>query len=171
MDIVLVKILLVLLYFALTVVLFSTALGLPGNWILVAVALVVAISSRFTTMTWAYLLVCAGLAVLGELIESALGAIVVIRRGGTWWGVLGSVVGGLVGAVAGAGVAPPVGAVLFGFVGAFGGAVAGELVTQRRLEPALRIGFWSFVGRMAAVTIKLAMGFAILWIIIARTWS
>jgi uncharacterized protein YqgC (DUF456 family) len=169
-DVVLVQILLVLLYIALGLVLLTTALGVPANWILVGVALVVALASRFTAMTWGHLALCVGLAGVGEVIESVLGAIFIVRRGGTWWGVVGSIAGGLLGVVLGAGVAPPFGAVAFGFVGAFAGAVAGEMARQRRLEPALRIGVWSFVGRMAAVAAKVALGFAILWVIIVTTW-
>lgn len=164
------QILFVLLYIVLTFVWLSTALGFPGNWILVGAALVIALISRFESMTWWMLLACAGLAGLGEIIESTLGAVIVIRRGGTWWGVAGSIIGGFAGAILGAGVIPPVGVVVFAFVGAFAGAVLGELAKQRRMEPAVRIGFWSFVGRMLAVVAKLAMGFAIIWIIIVTTW-
>ena len=170
MDVITFKILFVLLYLVLTGVLLSTVLGFPGNWVLVGVALVVALISRFTAMGWGYLLLCAGLATLGEIIESSLGAVIVVRRGGTWYGVAGSVLGGFAGVLVGAGIAPPFGSVALGFVGAFAGAVAGELVKQRQLEPAMRIGFWSFIGRMLAVTAKLGVGCAILWIIIVTTW-
>lgn len=170
MDIVLFKILLVLLYIVLSVVLLSTTLGFPGNWILVGIAVIIALVTRFTDMTWGYLLLCGGLATLGEVIESSLGAVMVVRRGGTWWGVVGSVVGGFAGVILGAGLIPPFGSLLLGLVGAFGGAVGGELIKQRRIEPAMRIGFWSFVGRMLAVAVKLAVGCVILWIIIATTW-
>jgi uncharacterized protein YqgC (DUF456 family) len=169
-EIVLFKILFVLLYIVLTAVLLSTALGFPGNWILVGVAVVIALVSRFSGMTWGYLLLCAGLATLGEVIESTLGAVVVVRRGGTWWGVAGSVVGGFVGVILGAGIAPPFGSVALGFLGAFLGAVLGEYAKQRQLEPAMRIGFWSFVGRMLAIAAKLSVGCVVLWIIMVTTW-
>jgi uncharacterized protein YqgC (DUF456 family) len=169
-DIIVFKILFVLLYIALAAILLSTTLGFPGNWILVGVALVIALISRFSAMTWGYLLLCAGLATLGEVIESSLGAVIVVRRGGSWRGVVGSVVGGLAGVILGAGVIPPLGSVIFGFMGAFAGAVAGEIIKQRRIEPAMRIGFWSFVGRMLAVAAKLGVGCVILWIIMATTW-
>ncbi len=170
MEVVLFKILFVLFYIVLTAVLLSTALGLPGNWILVGVAVIIALVSRFSTMTWGYLLLSVGRATLGEVIESTLGAVVVVRRGGTWWGVAGSVLGGFAGVILGAGVAPPFGSVVFGFIGAFLGAVLGEFAKQRQLEPAMRIGFWSFVGRMLAVAAKLSVGCVVLWIIIATTW-
>ena len=169
MDI-LYQVLFVLLYIVLAGVMLSTALGFPGNWVLVAVALVIALVSKFAGMTWLYLLICVGLATLGEIIESALGAVIVIRRGGTWWGVAGSILGGFAGVAVGAGLAPPFGAVALGLLGAFAGAVAGEMAKHRQLEPAVRIGFWSFVGRVAATTVKIAMGVGILWVIILATW-
>jgi uncharacterized protein YqgC (DUF456 family) len=169
-DIVVFKILFVLLYMALGVVLLSTTLGFPGNWVLVGVAVVIALITRFSTMTWGYLLLCAGLATLGEVIESSLGAVIVVRRGGSWWGVAGSVAGGFAGVLVGASLIPPFGSVVLGLIGAFTGAVIGELAKQRRIEPAMRIGFWSFVGRMLAAAVKLAMGCGILWIIMMTTW-
>jgi uncharacterized protein YqgC (DUF456 family) len=169
-EVILFKILLVLLYIVLTAVWLSTVLGFPGNWILVGVAVIIALVSRFSAMTWGYLLLCVGAATLGEVVESTLGAVVVVRRGGTWWGVAGSVLGGFAGVILGAGVAPPLGSVVFGFVGAFFGAVLGEFARQRQLEPAVRIGFWSFVGRMLAVAAKLSVGCVVLWVIIVATW-
>lgn len=170
MEVILFKTLFVLLYIVLGLVLVSTTLGFPGNWVLVAVAVLIALLSGFDGMTWGYLLVCVSLAVLGEIIESVLGLVIVARRGGGRWGILGSFVGGLVGVVLGAGVVPPLGSVVLGFAGAFAGAVAGEYYAQRRMEPAVRIGFWSFVGRMAAVAGKMLVGCGILWIIVRTTW-
>jgi uncharacterized protein YqgC (DUF456 family) len=169
-EIVLYKILFALLYIVLVGVLLTTALGIPGNWILVGVALIIALVSKFTAMTWTWLLVCLGLAVVGEIIESVLGVVVVARRGGGRWGIIGSVVGGFLGVILGAGIAPPLGSLVFGFVGAFAGAVVGEWIKQRRMEPAVRIGSWSFVGRVLAMSGKVVMGCGILAIIIARTW-
>lgn len=170
MEIFLYKFLFVLLYIVLTAVLFSTTIGLPGNWILVGAALVVALIDGFTTMTWGYLLLCVGLAVVGEVIEAVLGAVIVARRGGSRWGVIGGIVGGFAGVIVGAPIVAPLGSVIFGFVGAFAGAVIGELSRNRQVEPALRIGVWSLMGKGAAVTAKLAVGCAILAIIISKTW-
>lgn len=170
MEIVLYKILFILLYFILGAVLLTTVVGIAGNWILVGVALVVALITRFEAMNWWLLLLCAGLATVGEVVEAALGAVIIARRGGGRWGVIGSIVGGLAGVVLGAGVAPPFGSVILGFVGVFLGAVLGEYYKQRRMEPAVRIGFWSFVGRMGAIAAKLALGCGILWVIVATTW-
>lgn len=164
------KILLVILYLGLGLFLLSTVIGLPGNWILVGAALVAALVTGFDGLTLPTLLLCIGLAVLGELIESLLGIVIVAKRGGSKLGVLGSIAGGLAGVVLGAGLVPPVGSVLLGFVGAFLGAVFGEILHQPDLNVALHVGFWSFIGRMAAMAAKLSVGCVIFWLIIRSTW-
>jgi hypothetical protein len=38
------------------------------------------------------------------------------------------------------------------------------------VDEAMRVGFWSFVGRAAAAMAKVAVGLGIIWIIIVKTW-
>ena len=164
------KALLVVLYTGLSLALFSTVVGLPGNWILVVAALVTGIATGFGKLTVTTVLLCAGLAALGELIESVLGAVIVAKRGGSKAGVVGSIIGGFVGVVLGSGLFPPLGSVVLGFVGGFLGAVVGEMLRQPDLDNALRIGFWSFVGRTTAIAAKLSVGCVIFWLILRATW-
>jgi uncharacterized protein YqgC (DUF456 family) len=169
-QIVLYKALLVLFYIYLFVALALNIVGLPGNWILVATAAVVALVPHFGDLTWTYFFVILGLALLGEAIESLLGLVVVAKKGGTRWGVFGSFLGGIGGVVVGSAVAPPFGGVVLGFVGAFAGAVAGEYIREQRGDQAVRVGFWAFVGRSLAIMGKIACGLGIVWILILRTW-
>ncbi|MGD8414778.1 MAG: DUF456 domain-containing protein, partial [Candidatus Latescibacterota bacterium] len=111
-----------------------------------------------------------GLAALGEVIESLLGLVVVARKGGTRWGVLGSFLGGILGVIAGSALAPPFGGIVLGFVGAFAGAVTGEYIREQKSDQAVRVGFWAFVGRSLAIMGKVACGAGIVWIIISKTW-
>jgi len=169
METLLVKTGLVLLYLVLCASLILTVLGLGGNWVLVGAALVIKLTG-LSGMTWTWLAVAVGIAILGEVLEAVVGLVVVAKKGGTRWGVAGMFVGGIAGAVLGAPVAPPLGSVVFGFVGAFVGGGVGEYLRSRRLDDAVRIGFWSFVGRSAATAGKVAAGLCILWIIVATTW-
>jgi uncharacterized protein YqgC (DUF456 family) len=164
------KILLVLLYLFCLLSLFSMVVGIPGIWILVAVALIYALATHFTAMTWFYLLLCVGLAALGEIVESFLGVAMVAKRGGGKQGMLGTFLGGLLGAIIGAPLAPPLGSILLGFAGAFAGAVVGQYIAYRNLDAAVRVGFWAFMGKALAIVVKLGLGFAIFWIIVIRTW-
>ena len=170
MPLVLHKILLVLLYAGLGLTALSTMIGLPGNWILVAVALVVGLVTGFAKLTLIQFLVCVGLAVLAEVIESLLGVVIVAKRGGSKLGMIGSIVGGFAGVLLGGGLFPPVGSVILGFAGAFLGAVFGEILHNPDMKVALHVGFWSFVGRMTAMAAKLSCGCVIYWIILRATW-
>lgn len=170
MQVVLYKALLVLFYVYLVGALALNVVGLPGNWVLVATAAVVALVPGFGELTWTWFFVVLGLAVLAEAIESLLGLVVVARKGGTRWGVAGSFLGGVAGVVAGSAVAPPLGGVVLGFVGAFAGAVAGEYLRERRADRAMRVGFWAFAGRSLALVGKIACGAGIVWILVAKTW-
>jgi uncharacterized protein YqgC (DUF456 family) len=164
------KILLVIFYLVLFFSLLANSIGVPGNWILLAAALVTALVTKFTALSWGYLLLCFGLALLGEVIESLLGTLVLAKKGGSRWGIVGSFLGGLAGVLAGGAVVPPLGSVLFGFIGAFAGAVLGELVKTDNFESAFRVGFWSFLGRVMAMMGKMTVGCVIFWIIVSRTW-
>lgn len=170
MESVLYKSLLVVFYIYLFAVLFLNVVGLPGNWVLVATALIVKLIPKFGDYSWVYFFVILALAVLGEVIESLLGLVVVAKKGGTRWGVIGSFVGGFSGVLFGATILPPFGSVIFGFLGAFAGAVAGEYINEQRADAALKVGFWSFVGRAMAIMGKVAAGLGIVWILITQTW-
>jgi uncharacterized protein YqgC (DUF456 family) len=169
-QVVLYKALLVLFYIYLFVALALNIVGLPGNWVLVGTALVVTLIPGFGDLTWTYFFVILGLALLGEAIESLLGLVVVAKKGGTRWGVIGSFLGGIAGVILGSAIAPPFGGVVLGFVGAFAGAVVGEYMREQRSDKAVRVGFWAFVGRSLAIMGKIACGVGIVWILIARMW-
>ena len=84
--------------------------------------------------------------------------------------MFGSFVGGFAGVILGAGFIPPFGSLVLGLVGAFAGAVLGEYMSEKKTEEALRVGFWSFVGRSLAIMGKIGAGAGIVWILIAKTW-
>lgn len=147
-----------------------TLLGLSGNFVIVALALVYALATHFASVGWTFLLVLLGIALLGEGVEALIGVLYVSRRGATRAGVAGAFVGGLLGAAAGGGVAPVAGAVVGGFVGAFAGAVLGEYLRERRLEPSLRIGWHAFVGKTLASLFKVALSAVMIVLLLRRAW-
>lgn len=159
----------VLLYVFLFACLILTGLGLSGNWIIAGVALVITLTG-WGELTWQWWFVLAGLAVLGEVIEALLGMVVVARKGGTRYGVIGSFVGGLLGVILGGPYVPPLGSLALGFMGAFAGAAFGEYVRNQRADEAMRVGMWSFVGRSLASMSKIGVGVCMVWIIIVKTW-
>jgi len=143
--------------------------GLGGNFIILALAVIHALITGFDPITWKLLGVLAGLALLAEGLEFVIGTFFAAGRGATRSGIVGAFVGGLLGAAVGNSLAPILGAVLGGFAGAFLGAVAGEYRHQKTLEPSLRIGAWSFAGRLLAVFIKHGIGLVMVFLILQRT--
>lgn len=144
-------------------------LGLGGNFILLALALVHALVTGFDPLGWGTLAWLAGLAVAGEGIEFVVGTFYPARKGASRDGVLLAFLGGLLGAAAGQGLVPVIGAVVGSFLGAFLGAVAGEYRRRRLLEPSLRVGGHAFLGRLAAMMIKHAIGLVMVFIILRAT--
>lgn len=141
--------------------------GLPGNWFIVAAAALYAWlvpADAWTAMGWravAFLLV---LAVLGEILEFAAGALGVSSAGGSRRGAVLAIVGSLVGGVVGLFVGLPipvigslVSAVLLGGLGALLGAMIGESWKGRDFDASLAIGKAAFVGRMLGTVAKLVI--------------
>jgi uncharacterized protein YqgC (DUF456 family) len=145
-------------------------LGLSGNFVLVALALIHAIVTGFHPIGWQLLILLLGIALVGEGLEFLIGTFYVAKKGASKVGVGGAFVGGLVGAALGAPLVPIAGAVLGSFVGAFLGAILGEYWRQRRLEPSLRIGGHAFLGKLAAILVKHALGLVIVALILRATW-
>ncbi len=162
---------LVLFYILLFVLNLLIFLGIPGSWIAVAAVLIYDIASGFSTVGWVMLLVMIAVAGLGEAVESFLGLVYVAHKGATKWGVLGAFIGGLAGAVGGSFVIPFIGSIIFGLAGAFGGAVLFEYFCYRSLDRALQTGFFAFIGKLAAMFVKFALGLVILGIFIYMSWN
>jgi uncharacterized protein YqgC (DUF456 family) len=150
-----------------------TVLSLPGNWVMVvasaAFAYLAPDGGRFD-ISWTAVGVLLGLALLGEALEMAAGAVSAARVGGSKRGAALAIVGSMIGAVvgAGAGTAIPIplvgsviGAVGGACLGALAGAMLGETWKGRALGETWKIGqaaFWGrFLGTVAKVAIASAM--------------
>ncbi|MFT5233179.1 MAG: hypothetical protein ACI9UK_000101 [Candidatus Krumholzibacteriia bacterium] len=144
-------------------------LGLGGTFIIIGLAAVHGAVTGFDPITWQWLLIFLGLALLGELIEFVVGTFYVAQKGATKGGVTLAFVGGLVGAFVGNSIVPVIGAVLGSFVGAFCGAVYGQYRHNRSLEPSLRVGAHALVGRVVAMLIKHAIALVMVGFILRLT--
>lgn len=144
-------------------------LGLGGSFIVLGLAVIWAVATGFDPLTWQWLLVLLGLALLGELLEFLIGTFYVAQKGATKAGVVAAFVGGLVGAILGNSVMPVIGAVLGSFAGAFVGAVMGEYRRYRRLEPSLRVGGYAFLGRVLAMVLKHVIALVMVFLVLRLT--
>ena len=78
--------------------------------------------------------------------------------------------GGLGGAGGGGFVLPFIGSILLGLAGAFACAVLFEYLYYRSMDRALQTGFSAFIGKLAAMFVKFALGLTVLGIFIYRSW-
>jgi len=144
--------------------LLATLLGLPGQFLILAGAVVYSAATGFEAPGWKVLLLLAFLAALAEALDFGLRAVGAARFGasrkGAWAAVLGS--------VAGMFLFTPflfgLGLVLGALVGGFAGVFAVEIMRQRKIRPALRAGIGSLVGGLAVILAK--AGTAVVMIVV-----
>jgi uncharacterized protein YqgC (DUF456 family) len=150
--------------------------GLPGTWLMIALAVVVELFDRywtgsesFVTHGWPVFGVCVVLAGVGEVLEAGAGAAGTRAGGGTRRGMVGAIVGGIVGAIVLTPLIPiPVlGTVLGAVIGTFVGAVVAELTHERApgARGALRAGSGAAVGRVLG-TMGKTLTASIVWVVL-----
>jgi uncharacterized protein len=148
----------------------TNAVGLPGNWLMLALAVVywlVKPMGTSATLSLTVLVVMAVLAGIGELLELLMSSSRVAKAGGArrsaGFAIAGSIIGGIVGAMIGVPVpviGPIVGSLLFGSLGAMAGAIYGEMSLGETLPQAMRVGKAAFIGRALGTMAKLVVGLA-----------
>ncbi len=155
-------IVLVILFWGLNLV------GLPGNWLIVAIALLwMFVGPASYQFHWGILIALTLLAIIGELIEFLTSVLGTKKLGGSNRGATLSVVGSIVGGMAGAAFGIPfpiplvgmlIGSILFAGVGAWIGATLGERWVGKPLNESVKIGAIAFLGRLLGTAGKLMVG-------------
>ena len=143
-------------------------LGLPGNWLIVIIAIAwTLVGPQDINFHWAVPVALGFLAMIGELIEFLTSVLGTKKLGGSTRGatlsVIGSIVGGIIGAIFGIPIPIPlvgmvIGSVLFAAIGAWVGASLGEKWIGKSTEESLKIGGAAFVGRLVGTAGKLMVG-------------
>lgn len=150
------------------VCLLTILLTLPGTWLMLAAATLVAWlqwdNGMISSWTLAALL---AMAVVGELLETFASSAGARRAGSSRWGSFGAFVGGVLGAIVGtfAIPVPLFGSLIGACAGAAGGAILLELMAGRPTGHSARVGVGAGVGRLMAVAIKFGIG-VVMWIVI-----
>lgn len=151
----------------------TVILGLPGNWLMLASTVGVAIwwwdEGMFSLWTLIAVLV---IALLAELVEFLAGVAGAKQAGGGFWGSVGALVGGLVGGIVGTLLLSWT--MVMAFIGTIAGAVVGagvgawvlEIAAGKQMKPAAHSGVGAGVGRLIGTVVKLAAG-GLIWLIIA----
>ncbi|HEY9450511.1 MAG TPA: DUF456 domain-containing protein [Gemmatimonadaceae bacterium] len=141
--------------------------GLPGLWVMVGAVLAYSYMVPAGAIgTWT-VVVAAGLAAVGEVLEFLLAGQYARRYGGSRRAGWGAIIGSIVGAVMGVPI-PLLGSLIGAFVGAFAGALLAELTHSRGVSAATRVATGALLGRIVAVAVKAGIGCAILvWVAFA----
>ena len=151
------------LWWALTAVLMLA--GLVGTVLpLVPGAVLIlsgAVLNHFTihAVGWPTLIVLTLLAILAQLLDLASGAVGAKYFGATRWGAIGGIIGAVVGLFWGV-----IGVFIFPLVG----VLIGELLGGKKILPAGKSTWGSFLGTTAGMIGKLAIAFAMIgWFVVA----
>ena len=141
-------------------------IGIPGQFVVVAAAGVLALAGGGIISWWVVLALLA-LAVLAEVLEGTAGFVGAGKAKGSFWSALGAVAGGLVGAILGSFVLPIIGSLIGAFVGTFGGAFTVEYSRTRDARPSGHVARGALIGRVVGSLIKVFVGIAMIAIVTA----
>lgn len=145
------------------------AVGLPGLWILLAVAVGLELTDHLwldptlpVLFGWLPIVLAVGLGVIGEILEFVTGALGTKVGGGGRRGMVGALVGGLLGALVGSGFLPIIGTLLGALVGTFIGALVGEMTgaEAKQSREALPAALAATAGRIVGTVAKLGVAVA-----------
>ena len=160
----------------------ANVLGLPGNWLIVSLAIggwLLAPESYRSHLSLISVAVIGGVAIVGEVLEFAASALGASRMGGSKRGtvlaIFGSIGGAVFGLFSGALIPIPIigsliASLLFGAGGAFIGAVAGERWAGKDWDASLQIGNAAFWGRLLGTVGKAVCGTIACGIFLAAIW-
>src|SRR6185369_4189498 len=137
--------------------------GLPGLWVMVAIAIGLTLLSPAAHIGWMVIAGCAAIALVSEILDLAIAARYTKKYGGSSRAAWGAIVGGLVGAIVGVPI-PIVGPIIGALAGSFLGALAFELTTGASHEGAARAATGAAIGRAVAIALKVAAG------VVIATW-
>jgi uncharacterized protein len=136
---------------------------LPGTTIILGAAILhrVALGPQRSCGLSA-LIALAALTLVSYALDAGAGYLGAKRFGATRWGVCGGIIGGIIG-------------LFFGlpglFLGPVVGAIAGELISGKRLVKAGRAGWGTILGTLAGVIAKIFIGLAMVAIFLTNVSS
>lgn len=158
----------VVLCLAMVLALGSVIFGLPGIWMILALAVAAGAIEGFAKINLAVVLILAGLALFGELLEFLIGYLGARFKGASRAASVAAIIGAIVGAFVMSGWVPIVGTLIGAFGGAFLGAFLVELVSQGKAGPAYKAGIAAMFGRIGSMLSKISVGAAMIVIVIYR---
>jgi uncharacterized protein YqgC (DUF456 family) len=158
-------------------------LGMPGNWLAVAMgvgAYFLAAPDSSVHVGLVTLAIMLFAALLGELLEFAASALGASRLGASKrasaLAIVGAMAGAIFGLFAGSVIPVPIvgqviGSLLFGSIGAAAGAVGGERWVGKSWDESLQVGHAAFWGRLLGTVGKAVCGTLACVVFMVAIWS
>jgi hypothetical protein len=152
-----------------------TAIGLPGTWLMIALAVGLELLegalgvAHDSTKVWWTIGICAAFALVGEVVETAAGAAGTRAGGGTRRGMVGAILGGIVGGLFLTPIVPIplVGTLIGAMIGTFAGALVAELSAEQALGhgASMRAATGATIGRLVGTMGKTLVA-AFAWVVL-----
>ncbi len=145
-------------------------IGLPGNFFILLLSTALAWYYKFEIIKLNILIVLLVLALLGELLEFALGIIGSKRKKSSNQAILGSIFFSIIGAIIFAPLFLGFGAIIGAFVGAFLGAFTVEYLKQKNVSVAYQSGLGAFMGKLGGTLVKSVIGVIMITITVMQVF-
>ncbi len=128
--------------------------GFAGTFALWFGIFIVSLMDGFSTISIWWNLVFFILAIIAEVLEYFSSIYSAKKYGASKYGIFGSIIGGILGAVVLSAIIIGVGTIVGVLLGTFIGAFVGEYISGKGFITSGRAGFGAFLGRVAAIVIK-----------------
>lgn len=147
-----------------------TLIGLPGNFLILAAAVVYGWQEDFLHLTYTSLLILAGAWIGGELIEFFAGIKGAKKERASWWATIAACVGSIMGAIAGTGFMPIIGTVIGALLGGFIASYYVEYIYTKDKAKAGKVAKGVVKGQLLGILIKFAVAIGMSLTIVYKLW-
>ena len=155
----------VLLYLIMIAGVLIIPFGVPGQFVMVAAAIVFVLVSGTEVMSLWVVGALLVMAIGAELLEATAGFLGAKNAQGSLWSSFGALGGGLVGAIIGSFVLPVIGSLIGAFLGPFGAAFAVQYTRTQAFSQSGHVARGALIGRIIGSIIKVFTGAAMIAVI------
>ena len=149
-----------------------TAIGLPGNWLILVTAVGYGYLENFEHMSTAVLLWLFGALLIGELAEFVAGSLGAKKEKASSSAIVAAFVGGIAGGIIGTGIMPGLGSIGGAIGGSFAAGYLTEYIATGNREKAGRVAKSIVIGQTLGLIFKLAVAIGMVVFIISKlTWQ
>ncbi len=143
-----------------------SAVRLPGIWLIVGGAALMGWLTQWELIGVTPVLWVCGLAILAEVLEFLMSAVITRRAGGSRKAAWGALIGGFAGLLFLSIPLPIIGSIIGALLGCFLGAAIGELSVRGSLTHGTRVGVFAAIGFALGTATKVALAFTIAIIVV-----